>query len=115
MTVLSCLLKMKNQFHIISVLCGLVIVLLFFNYFPKSNSKINNPLSVKKCNRNEDFPTYFELKTKLGVNYDAGHWFHMAENFMVYHSVLRQKHLLSNSSEVYLNFDKGFNHQNKNY
>ena len=36
-------------------------------------------------------PTLFYLRTKLGVNYDAGHWFHMAENFMSAHSILRAK------------------------
>ena len=36
-------------------------------------------------------PTLYYLRTKLGVNYDAGHWFHMSENFMSAHSILRAK------------------------
>ena len=49
----------------------------------------------------------FNVHTKLGVNYDAGHWFHMAENIMVQHSLLRRVHGLTNATKVYYNFDKG--------
>jgi len=34
-------------------------------------------------------PTLYYLRTKLGVNYDAGHWFHMSENLLTAHSILR--------------------------
>lgn len=49
----------------------------------------------------------FNIHTKLGVNYDAGHWFHMAENIMVQHSLLRRVHGLTNATKVYYNFDQG--------
>lgn len=54
-------------------------------------------------------PVIYNMKTKMGVNYDAGHWFHMSENFMTQHSILRAKGHLTNATNVYYNFDKGTN------
>lgn len=48
----------------------------------------------------------YSLRTKLGVTYDGSHWFHIAENFMTQHSVLRKSSLQSCSHEIYYNFDK---------
>ena len=59
------------------------------------------------CDWAEGDPVIYHLKTKLGVNYDAGHWFHMAENFMVQHSKLRASRGWTHSSVVIYNFDKG--------
>jgi hypothetical protein len=60
-----------------------------------------------RCVWREGDPVIYHLRTKMGVNYDAGHWFHMAENFMVQRSILRQSKLLSNASHVLYSFDKG--------
>ena len=60
-----------------------------------------------RCVWHEGDPVIFNLKTKMGVNYDAGHWFHMAENFMVQHSVLRSVGQLTNASHIIYSFDKG--------
>lgn len=60
-----------------------------------------------RCAWKEGDPVVYHLKTKMGVNYDAGHWFHMAENFMVQHSILRSANQLTNASEVFYSFDKG--------
>ena len=59
-----------------------------------------------KCIWKEGDPVIYHLKTKMGVNYDAGHWFHMAENFMTQHSILRNAGELTNSSQVFYSFDK---------
>lgn len=68
------------------------------------NDKITN------CNWNDDMPVFFNVRTKLGVNYDAGHWFHMAENIMTQHAILGKKNMLTNNSKVFYNFDKGRKH-----
>ena len=60
-----------------------------------------------RCVWHEGDPVLYHLKTKMGVNYDAGHWFHMAENFMVQHSILRDANELTNASNVIYSFDKG--------
>jgi len=62
------------------------------------------PLS-EKCLWTPKDPIFYNIHTNLGVNYDAGHWFHMAENIMTYHSILRSKGQLANASQVYFNFD----------
>jgi len=51
-------------------------------------------------------PAMFLLKTKLGVTYGGGHWFHMAENFMAQHSVLRAAAGGSTRNSIYFNFDE---------
>jgi len=55
-----------------------------------------------------NMPAMFHLKTKLGVTYGGGHWFHMAENFMAQHSVLRASRGGSSTSRraIYFNFDE---------
>lgn len=46
-------------------------------------------------------PVLYHLKTKLGVNYEGSHWFHMAENFLTQHSLVAQ----TNASRVFFSFD----------
>lgn len=53
-----------------------------------------------------NMPAMFHLKTKLGVSYGGGHWFHMAENFMAQHSALRASKGGSTRSAIYFNFDE---------
>lgn len=48
----------------------------------------------------------FNVKTKLGVSYDGGHWFHMAENLLAEHSANRNRNSLTNTSHIIYNFDK---------
>lgn len=55
----------------------------------------------------KDLPALVQIETKLGVTYNAGHWFHMSEVVMTQHSPLLQRKELVNSSIVYVNFDKG--------
>ena len=91
------------------VLCGVSMIFRFLNTDKiyssiESNSVLKNP---HQCNWKSNDPVLFNLQTKMGVNYDAGHWFHMAENFMTYHSILRAQKRLSNSSIIYFNFDDG--------
>lgn len=73
-----------------------------------TSAAISHGFGVNKdCNWLPGGPVIYNMKTKLGVNYDAGHWFHMAENFMVQHSTLRETNRLTNASVVIYNFDKG--------
>jgi hypothetical protein len=63
------------------------------------------------CVWKEGDPQLFHLKTSSGVHYDGGHWFHVAENFMVQHTLMRQRQKsqgigLASSSEVYLSLDR---------
>ena len=58
------------------------------------------------CRWKDGDPELYFLKTSLGVNYEGSHWFHMAETFMVQHSILRKTHRQSNSTNIYYLFDK---------
>lgn len=60
---------------------------------------------VMACDWKEGDAHAYYIKTKMGVNYGSGHWFHMAENLMVQHSILRDQHRLSNASTLFLDFD----------
>jgi hypothetical protein len=84
-------------------------------YFDQLETSFHDTKSSSHhCDPNPSLPAVylFNIKTKLGVNYDAGHWFHMAENLMVEHSILRRKNGLidlgrsSNETLVLYNFDK---------
>lgn len=73
---------------------------------------VTSKLRIDKRCKTQDvsqLPVIFKLRTKLGVNYDAGHWFHMSENFMTQHSILRASDQLTNASTVIYIFDKGKN------
>lgn len=73
----------------------------------EGGAEISSPTTLQhRCVWREGDPVIYHMKTKMGVNYDAGHWFHMAENFMVQHSVLRNAGELTNASKVFYNFDK---------
>jgi hypothetical protein len=84
-------------------------------YFDQSETSFHDKKSSSHhCDVNPSLPAVylFNIKTKLGVNYDAGHWFHMAENLMVEHSLLRRKNGLidvgnsGNETLILYNFDK---------
>ena len=64
------------------------------------------------CKYHDDDPELFYLKTISGVHYDGGHWFHVAENFMVQHSLFRsreseQEEKEAKAPEVYFLTDRG--------
>jgi hypothetical protein len=91
------------------------IAILFIYYLSLASNnnllKLNNVygglLPETRCIATADAPVIYNMRTALGVNYDAGHWFHMSENFMTQHSILRSKNLLTNASDVIYVFDKG--------
>lgn len=100
-------------FHKLAVVLSIAIVFgIVYNFvvFPSSLTTYD-PMrfaDLTKCKWDAATdPVLFNLRTKLGVNYEASHWFHIAENFMVHHSILRAKNELANASEVFYNFDKG--------
>ena len=94
---------------ILSIVGGLYMFYMsYFAFFTANTESIVHPTTVQhRCLWKEGDPVVYHLKTKMGVNYDAGHWFHMAENFMVQHSILRKAGELTNSSNIILNFDEG--------
>eukprot|EP00598_Pedospumella_elongata_P014472 CAMPEP_0185013308 /NCGR_PEP_ID=MMETSP1098-20130426/98741_1 /TAXON_ID=89044 /ORGANISM="Spumella elongata, Strain CCAP 955/1" /LENGTH=746 /DNA_ID=CAMNT_0027542375 /DNA_START=128 /DNA_END=2368 /DNA_ORIENTATION=- len=93
---------------ILSIVGGLYMFYMsYFAFFTANTESIVHPTTVQhRCLWKEGDPVVYHLKTKMGVNYDAGHWFHMAENFMVQHSILRKAGELTNSSNIILNFDE---------
>lgn len=62
---------------------------------------------LKKCNPTADSPILLNLKTKMRVFYDGGQWYHMAENYLVQHSLLSNQNRLIDGKYVWYNFDKG--------
>jgi hypothetical protein len=99
------------------VLTALIIFIYTANIW-KSNEITSNISKEKFHNSNhetcvwsEGDPQLFHLKTSSGVHYDGGHWFHVAENFMVQHTLMRQRQVtkgigLATSSDVYLSLDR---------
>jgi hypothetical protein len=88
--------------------CTALLLLSFWRFWwPSSQgaSSASEKLGPAQCTWQEGDPTLYHLRTKLGVNYDAGHWFHMSENFLAEHSRLRAMRLAANSSTVFLAFD----------
>lgn len=75
-------------------------------YFHQQDQHFLTQNTINLCKWDETMPVFVNIKTKLGVNYEAGHWFHMAENIMVEHSILRKKEQLINHSMIFYNFDK---------
>lgn len=55
----------------------------------------------------DNIPEIYALKTISGVHYDGGHWFHVAENFMVQHSILKLSQREGKASEIYFLTDRG--------
>lgn len=104
-----------NWFILVSAVVAIVAVyyvytLMFASqYFGFDNPEVltDSTTLQHRCVWKQGDPVIYHLKTKLGVNYDAGHWFHMAENFMVQRSILREAKLLSNATQVFYSFDKG--------
>ena len=111
----------------------LIILIIYFTtvdvYFkyetenPSAIHAISTGTSInKKCDWKLGDPVILNIKTKLGVSYKGGHWFHMSENLMTYHSILRNEYVIDSDTglkhhsdrylqiaharEVYLNFDK---------
>lgn len=62
---------------------------------------------LHKCIPSVDSPVLVNLKTKMKVHYDGGQWYHMAENFLVQHSLLAKHQALVDGKSVWYNFDKG--------
>jgi len=92
---------------VITSFCGLTTFLLYNAFIATTEVTDKYGISAATdCPWSEGDPVLFHLRTKLGVNYDAGHWFHMAENFMVQHSILRSTNGLTNASIVIYNFDE---------
>jgi hypothetical protein len=56
--------------------------------YNQGNAQIGAPVTT--CNKDGSTASLFVMQTALGVHYDAGHWFHVAENFMAQHSMVRQ-------------------------
>ena len=57
---------------------------------PSGTTPSSSP-SLRQCDWREGGPLFFDLHTKLGVSYEGGHWFHMAENFLTARSTLRRQ------------------------
>lgn len=92
--------------YIAIVICALVGFQLLFQssgWNPSSN------LSKNQCQsqNSASLPVLVLLKTKLNVDYDAGQWFHMTENYLVHHSRLESGGRLINSSQIIYVFDEG--------
>lgn len=93
-----------------------IVLLVLFNLFYLTSDKVvhqqrteSGAVTPNSCKwaAGRSQPVIYNLKTALGVSYKGSHWFHMAENFMVQHSILRASGKLTDSDEVYYNFDKG--------
>lgn len=69
--------------YYLSVIRNLPVVGLGSNQGP---AQIGAPVTT--CDAATATASVFVLQTALGVNYDAGHWFHVAENFMAQHSLV---------------------------
>lgn len=76
--------------------------------FPSDISSSYNSNDKSNCSSQYDHYIIYNINVKLQVNYEANHWFHMAENIMTYHSILRAKGRLGkNTSRIIYNFDTG--------
>lgn len=96
----------------ITLIASSILSIIYYLYFSSNEVYFHdedyatNSHTIQLCKWEPTMPVFFNVKTHLGVNYDAGHWFHMAENLMVEHSILRKKNELANDSLVFYNFDK---------
>lgn len=59
-----------------------------------------------ECAWSDGDPVLYHMSTKLGVNYEGDHWFHIAENFMTHHSILEVSKKNTDSRVVYFDFDR---------
>lgn len=96
--------RWKSTCIILSILIALAFL---FNLMTNSSNTLleNTHHTPAPCTWSPGDPTLYYLRTKLGVNYDASHWFHMSENFMTQHSILSASRMTTNSSTVYFAFD----------
>jgi hypothetical protein len=67
---------------------------------------LQNHFQFQKCSPNSNSPILLNLKTKMHVSYDGGQWFHMAENFLVQHSLLAEQQRQLEGMSIWYNFDK---------
>lgn len=101
--------------YVILTFCAVIIAVIFVFYVYESEDKISQVdigsaqfAKIETCHPkvSTPLPALIDIETRLGVNYNAGHWFHMAELIITRHAELRAKKQLLNSTEVYYNFDK---------
>lgn len=102
---------LKSSYNVIRVLCVPILISLsvavwYIWRWPALWSR-SNQVQVAKCDPRADSPVLISLKTKMPVFYDASQWFHMAENYLVQHSILGGENKLTDSRVVVYNFDKG--------
>ncbi|RYH21492.1 hypothetical protein EON65_20525, partial [archaeon] len=78
------------------VLSAILCVYIFYSsyYLPLDATEAINSgeATSHRCAWTSEDPVLYTIKTHLEVNYDAGHWFHMSENILTYHSMLRTRH-----------------------
>lgn len=86
---------------VILIIFNVELVLVNSSSTVKRDHDINN----RVCGDDNSVSVYL-LKTKLGVSYQGSHWFHVAENFMAYHSALRAQNRQTCSPRVLYLFDK---------
>jgi len=102
--------KKSIYFLVTFILLFCIFVSLILNFSSVSSSKNLREdfleFNSRKCDWNDKSPTIFYLNSKSGVNYEGGHWFHIAENFLVLHSILRSQGRLSNSTVLVLSADR---------
>lgn len=91
----------RRQVCFISLIFLAAILFFFFNFESEQESN----LVLNRCIWKQNGPVLMNLKTHLNVYYDGGQWFHMSENFLVQHSMLKKNRALLNATDVYYNFD----------
>eukprot|EP01031_Cornospumella_fuschlensis_P040231 gene40231-49022_t len=96
------------------VLSAVLCIYVFYSsyYLPLDSGELLNggagEAIAHRCSWTPDDPVLYTIKTHLEVNYDAGHWFHMSENLLTYHSILRTHHIsadILSARTVYFLFD----------
>lgn len=86
---------------------GIVAVFRSWSDSISPNVRLLEEMTPMKCNPSSHSPSFVTLHTKQRVTYDGGQWFHMAENFLVQHSLLKKNKALPLSQQVFYNFDQG--------
>ena len=102
-------LNSKCYWFLVTIIIVIILYLLVSNLTINRLQEINNI----NCDINQiNSPILYHLHTKLGVPYRDLHWFHMAENFMAYHSsyTTSQTEMCNNNNkyiDVIYSFHKG--------
>jgi hypothetical protein len=82
----------------------------FVYFFFVRNMWIENEIlfhnKIFPCNWQSGDPILYNLRASPHVNFEGNHWFHVAENFMVEHSILRADGNFQDASEVYFHMAK---------